>query len=109
MKFRIKYFNNVKDETESRNFCNKCKPYFSNKFNNGDSKIINKSAKVASFLNSYYTYSSGNGVLRSSEFSFNYWTEFINKVPGTCTFSNSLKLSDIVPAHSTKHVLSKIA
>ena len=40
MKFKKKYFNNVKNETESKSFCHKCKSYFSNKFSKGDSKIL---------------------------------------------------------------------
>ena len=96
MKFKKKYFNNVKNETESKSFCHKCKSYFSNKFSKGDSKIllikiedvIDKSTKVANFLN--YN-SCDNGFLRSSEFSFNYLTEFIDKVLGTCNLSDSLR------------------
>ena len=38
--FKKEYFKNIEDNTESKNFCNKCKPYFSNKWNSGDSKIL---------------------------------------------------------------------
>ena len=56
------YFDNIEDNTDSKNFWNKCKPYFSDKFNAGDYKIllienkeiINESAKVANMFNSYF-------------------------------------------------------
>ena len=61
-KFKKEYFDNIEDNTDSKNFWNKCKPYFSNKYNNSDSKIllieneeiINESAKVANVFNSYF-------------------------------------------------------
>ena len=60
--FKKEYFDNIEDNTDSKNFWNKCKPYFSNKYNNSDSKIllieteeiINESAKVANVFNSYF-------------------------------------------------------
>ena len=58
--FKKEYFDDIEDNTVSKKFWNKCKPYFSNKYGTGDSKIllieneeiINESAKVASVFNS---------------------------------------------------------
>ena len=60
MQFKKEYFDNIEDNNDSKKFWNKCKPDFSNKYINGDSKIllieneeiINESAKVASVFNS---------------------------------------------------------
>ena len=57
-----KHFKKIEDNIGSKNVQNKCKPYFSNNYNNGDSKIlltendkiINESAKVANVFNSYF-------------------------------------------------------
>ena len=59
--FKKEYLKNIEDNTDSKNLWNKCKPYFSNKYNNGDSNIlqienkefINESAIVANVFNSY--------------------------------------------------------
>ena len=56
------HFENIEDNIDSKNFRNKCKPYFSNKYNTGDSKIllieneeiVNESSEVANVLNSYF-------------------------------------------------------
>ena len=60
--FKKEYFDNIEANTDSRNFWNKCKPYFSNKYDTGDSKIllieneeiINESTEVANVFNSYF-------------------------------------------------------
>ena len=60
--YKKEYFKNIEENTESKNFWNKCKPYFSNKWNSCDFKIllteneeiINESAKVANVFNSYF-------------------------------------------------------
>ena len=53
---------NTEEKTGSHNFWNKCKPYFSNKYENIDSKILligkeefnNENAKVINVFNSYF-------------------------------------------------------
>ena len=53
--FKKEYFESIENKIDSKNICNKYKSFFSNKHNNGDSKIllieneeiINESAKVA--------------------------------------------------------------
>ena len=60
--FKKQYFEIIKNNTDSKNIWNKCKPYFSNRYNNGDSTIlpieneemINESPKVANVFNSYF-------------------------------------------------------
>ena len=60
--FKKEYFDNIEDNTDYKDFWNKCKPYFSNKYNSGDSKIflieneeiINKSNDVANVFNFYF-------------------------------------------------------
>ena len=60
--FKKGYFENIEDNIDSKNIWNKCKPHFSDKYNNGDSKsllneneeIINESTKVPNVFNSYF-------------------------------------------------------
>ena len=60
--FKKEYFDDIEDNTVSKKFWNKCKPYFSNKYGTGDSKIllieneeiINESAKVVNVLHSNF-------------------------------------------------------
>ena len=61
-KLNKQYFDNIEDKTDSKNFWKKFKPFFSNKYSNGGSKIfltenveiINESAKVTNVFNSYF-------------------------------------------------------
>ena len=60
--FKKEYFDNIEHNTDYKNLWNKCKPYFSNKYDTGDSKIlviekeeiINKSNEIANVFNSYF-------------------------------------------------------
>ena len=61
-KHKKEYFENLNVATNSKPFCDKCKPYFSNKYTKGDfnimlienDEILLKNKKIADVLNSYF-------------------------------------------------------
>ena len=61
-KYKKQYFENLNVPTNSKPFCDKCQPYFSNMHEKGDSnimliekdEILLKNKKIADVFNSYF-------------------------------------------------------